>query len=1077
MSIDLNENQKKAVTYYGNKPLLIEAGPGSGKTRVIIERVKYLINERNIDPKSLLVSTFSIKAAEELKERLAEDLDKEIINEMQISTIHSFCIKLLRENGHETIDIYDDEFGEKKNMFVLKNLNKLGFTREKTVTKGQIAAVIKKFDEYSIFNVDTDKLVEYIEENHPVSEEYLEFIDREYENGKFPRKKIDIDKKKKEKGNDYGHSWYNARYLQVAKAYPKYIELLNKEGATDFNFIQIDAYNLLKDNPKTQYTNILVDEFQDTDPIQIKIFEVLMNEALANGGTFTAVGDIDQNIYGFRGAITDYFEYLNKHYDTEVIPLNINYRSTDEIISLTEQLIRHQRSDSSKKHLQGNRKTHIDSYYIENETKEDEADKIVSIIKHMKESGKIKDYSDIAILYRSVRNSSGPLIERLKEEGISYQVSGIDDLIEKDEIKSIMLLLHFLTERETKVPIFTSYEKEWLNLKGFTGFNFNTELWNLSEDTKEILNKIQDEYEENLIAIQKEIVKEERAKGVKISAKRSFSGVFDHEDEILEKIFERIKKPILTNENLKAYGVRNEDDLKFFESLNNLKEDVININKNAKDNKVIRNARQKLRFRNKLKEDEIETLEEIANKTEKPETILEIYYKLLEITDFLNEDFVNNEENIEKIENIAILTRTMYNYENMISKRDFIGLYWYLHRNIRNYGSSVENINGVQLMTIHKSKGLEFPITIISSLTKPVGRSRGFPNKYVDPSSEENRHINGQATYYTPNYCLKDRNLTEKDEEIAHYKEEERIIYVAMTRAQDILILSSIGENGKKPEIIQNLINNNPNLIRQLDYNNINTISSCEMHLEKEETNTIRLSYTSLDNYHECPFRYNLNYNMNFRVSDNEYITYGNISHNALEEINKINMEEKEKNKQITKEMISKTVTKMYFNTPNIKHDEEDLNEVLEQIHSYWDKFGNLKVLESEYPFEIKKDNYTLTGFIDLIYETKDGIAILDYKTTDNVTDYKKEKYARQLYTYTLALKEDPKYRNKDVTELKIYAIKSKEMIDIPLNPEKVNQRNQDIKEIVDGIINKKFPKKENKECSYCKFNFICYNN
>ena len=99
----LNENQQKVVEYNGNKPLLVEAGPGSGKTRVIIERVKFLINELKVNPSSLLVITFTRKAANELKDRLSEDIPKNIINEMQISTIHSFCLDFIKKRGAKKI--------------------------------------------------------------------------------------------------------------------------------------------------------------------------------------------------------------------------------------------------------------------------------------------------------------------------------------------------------------------------------------------------------------------------------------------------------------------------------------------------------------------------------------------------------------------------------------------------------------------------------------------------------------------------------------------------------------------------------------------------------------------------------------------------------------------------------------------------------------------------------------------------------------------------------------------------------------------------------------------------------------
>jgi DNA helicase-2/ATP-dependent DNA helicase PcrA len=133
--IFLNEDQKDAVQYFGKKPLLIEAGPGSGKTRVIIERVKFLVNEKKIDPESLLVITFSREAAKELIERLLNSengLEEDIISKMHISTIHSFCHRLLSDYGI-SYDVLNEE--ESNNMFVYKNLKKLGFVEEKSFKK------------------------------------------------------------------------------------------------------------------------------------------------------------------------------------------------------------------------------------------------------------------------------------------------------------------------------------------------------------------------------------------------------------------------------------------------------------------------------------------------------------------------------------------------------------------------------------------------------------------------------------------------------------------------------------------------------------------------------------------------------------------------------------------------------------------------------------------------------------------------------------------------------------------------------------------------------------------------------
>lgn len=791
----LNEFQEKAVTYYGEKPLLIEAGPGSGKTRVITERVRYLLEEKEMDPESFLIITFSNKAARELKERLIDYFDADIINQMQISTVHSFCYKLLIENTNITYKILDDDYGTKKNMFIYKNRERLGFKRESTLTRGKVKDVVAAFDKYSTFDVDTEKLVEWIRENEPVSQDYIDFVNEELRRtGKFPRKKIDLDKKKKnlKTATDYhayADSWYNALHLQVAKAYPIYLRLLEEHNYLDFNVLQMKALEYLKENPETQYTNILVDEFQDTDPVQIEIFEILMKNALnlkeiTNDGeeadgealnveevlkdseetnnpnkkitsSFTAVGDIDQSIYGFRGALENYFEYFYRKYDTERVGLNINYRSTNEIIEFSEQYIKLQRGEDSKKNLRGARDESRNIYYIENEEREMEAASIAKIIKGLKEEEKIENYNDVAVLLRSVLTSSKDIINVFNDEKIPFQVKGLQDLENKDEIKSILTLLHFIIEDDNpkETPIITFWEADWLNLRAFTNADFKQTFVKLSSETEEILIEKQKEFEENVFNYAKFIYSD--ITGNRFT-KRSYKGVLELEDEVLDSVFKEYPKPVLTNKTLREYGITNEDDLEFFNQLNELKFEIFGDDKDF---------------------------------DERP-TILNVYYKILEICGFLSEDYIFDPKNKQALDYIGLFTQIIYEYENIISNRDIRGLYWFLNSNIKNYSYDIENENGVNIMTIHKSKGLEFPVVILAGLN-----DSSFPREYED--LKETKYKNGSAVFYTPRECLRYKSL-DKDDVTLHYEEEERNIYVAMTRAQDLLILSKNFKNPKK---------------------------------------------------------------------------------------------------------------------------------------------------------------------------------------------------------------------------------------------------------------------------------------
>lgn len=968
MSIQLNKEQEKAVTYDNKKPLLIEAGPGSGKTRVLIERVKFLINTKQVPPESLLIITFTKKAAEELKERLARDIDSKIINKMQISTIHSFCQKLLEDNEKQ-YQLLDDDNYEKRTMFLSQNLKELGFVKEKTLPKHELIEVCKKYDEYTTFKVDTDKLAEYIERTREISPEYIEFVEKKMVGSKFPKKEV------VEAG--FKKDYYNAKYLQIAKSYPQYLELLESNSLIDFPLLQLKALEILENNNKTEYKNILIDEFQDSDPVQIKIFESLIE----NSDSFTVVGDNDQNIYGFRGATEDYFKYFLDNYEVENISLNTNYRSTDEIINLSESFIKNQRPQYSKKQLHGDRGLHRPSFYMESEDKTYEGVKLAELITELKDSNKINSFDEIAILYRSVKSNAPALIEELKDGDIPYQIKGLEDFKDNEAIKAILTLLHFLVD-ENK-PFLTADEVEWLNLRSFCENRF----FNLDSETKTSLYNLQEEFEAEIIDREKEIHKELTGKASRI---KNLKGVFNREDDELELIFDKVEKPLLDDLAI----IENPVDYEFFQRLNQIKEKL-------KDNEDL--------------------------------TILDLYYQLL---DFLDDEFTD-----EDLYYLSMLSSTMYNYEEMVSKNDLKSFYWFLNTQMKHYTSQKEG-SGVQIMTVHKAKGLEFPIVIIAGISKDK-----FPQKFKNPLDQD--YINGKPLYYTPNEYAEFKNFDLIQEEANNELEEQRVVYVAMTRPQDTLILSTVDE---KPEIISNLIATNKDSIVPLDINKIDPVDL----REKNDFKMINLSHTSLSEYEFCPYKYNLSYNYTFKESQNQEIADGLIVHAALEEINNLLMENKEVD-------VRKIVKKHAINV-----DLEKQEDYIEQISYYLDNIAcDFNVIASEFEFNIQKDNYNLKGFVDLIYERDGKIGIIDYKYSD--IDYYNEKYQNQLNTYILGLRDF-----FEIEEISIYAIKSKKLIKVPLDEDKIIQRENEIDRLAKKIENEEFNKTKNGKCNFCKFETIC---
>ncbi len=1058
IAIDLNKDQEEIVTYSGNKFLSVEAGPGAGKTRVLIEKVNYMVNELGVNPESLLIITFSTKAAEELQERLAEgDLLKSDVQKMHISTIHAFCGRILEENGQVGLNLISDDAGEKNLLFIGKHMEELGFVKEAYMSKSEINVIADKYNEYCSFDVDSDKLINYIEQNRPISEEYVTFVRNymEANDGKYPYDEVKED-------DEYKKSRYNAKYLQIAKSYPIYEEILKREKAIDYAHMQKNALEIAqKEGFKTQFTNILIDEFQDTDPMQMALFEELMKTAK----TFTVVGDINQSIYGFRGSNTNPFTYLAKHYkdEFEFKSLPTNYRSTHEIIDISEDFIKHQRpEESALGKAKCGRQIHNNTYYLVNnyntargkgkESVAVEAENILKIIQYLIDKKKINRLSDIGILFRSVKSSSsrciGPLLEKLEENDIDVEIN-TNDLLEKDEIKSVLTLFyHLVSDDNPHKTFFNRWEKDWLNLRAYA----DQILFKLSDETKKILYDLQDNFEDEVVKAENRIWLRDHKSG----GKKTFAKVLERPEEMLIEIFDSVTRPVLANENLLEYGITNEDDLEFFRKLNELKDSLY-----AEDVKYY----------------------------ERP-TVSEVYLKLLtDITGFLTEDEVLSNE--EEINNLSQITSSLQTFVDVRYERDIRGAFWFIYRVIGNHSAFKEDKkDAIQIMTIHGSKGLEFPIVIMPSFKKDT-----FPKKFTDP--EEKDWINMGPVYFTPYDCLSYPKYDEEfGPELSHDMEEERVIYVGMTRAEDVLILSSLVDNvnpalgsaieskeyenlPKGPERLESAINENLDNCKFIDIDDIHIDITPRKPDDEDDSYCIDLSFTALENYNNCPFRYKLANQIGFSITEKQEIDEGIFVHKALEVINKeiINND----NVFIGNDKVVEIITDLFEKSNEELHEEDpveydkQLNEIIGNVIYYYENYGNdLNILDSEYPFYLKDKNYALKGVVDLIYEMDGKLGIIDYKNTRLETKYK-DKFKKQLHLYVLALRDqNQEYEGKEISELQVYAIKSKKMIGFDIDEEYIEELKCELERVAKNIHEGVFESCKCDDCKYCKYKNIC---
>lgn len=1070
--MEFKGNQEKVIEY-GKGTLLVEAGPGSGKTTVIVERIKHLIRQ-GVDPESFLVITFTNKAADNLKYKLRKELSNEIVLKMQISTIHSFCLELLKSRDIQ-VKLIDDDSSERKTLFIKKFSEELGFIGESTVLDYQIPAVISKFGEYGSFNVDSNMLGEMISDSRPVTQSYINFVN----SMKFFSKKLIDDHDKPLDKNDedfniksYKQNWYNARFRQIVKAYPIYLKLLDENGYVDYDTLQKKTMEELARDSKTQYTTVFVDEFQDTDPLQFRIFQYLRE----NCDYFTAVGDVDQHIYAFRSSFNDFFDEMVKKEGHKTIPLDINFRSSENIVNLTEEFISPQRKDTSNKEMKSDGKPYNNpNFLIENEDSDGEALNIYQIIKYLKENQIIRDYSDVAVLYRKNKDKTiKSLTEMLSNSSINFSIKGQKDLSEKTWVKSIITLLWYVSRKTYLGHVPSKKElKEELNLNAFCGDYFETPFWNLDKSTIDYLNSLQEDFYGDVLRVENEFRQERGASGVR-AAKR----VKENEDlETLVKIFSQVQVPIIDLEK-----IENPKDKEFFSQLERIREEIYPKKpESSKDyDKLPSNEGENLKL---ISDNSSVELEVDSKEESEPLTVLAIFYKLLALS-----NIYDYEMSYDEIADIALLTQIISNYESFISERDIRGAFFFLTDAIKQYDSFHKDNDGVQLMTIHGAKGLEFPVTIITSLQKEK-----FPMKVKDPERNED-YVFPNDTYYTPNECLEykttlkkengewvPKTLSIEEENILSAEEEDRVLYVAMTRAKDLLILSTIGEvpeqiEGIKDSLTDFSYDELDKVKFEWDFEENNLKGDDEEIADELESleEPVVLNYSRYTQYISCPFKYDLGNNLGFiRSGSAKAANRGSVFHEIMEELNLMLLD----GITVSKEELEEIIIKHYKPMFDIEEGDVEFEEFKENVINYYYKYSvNREVLEAEFDFELLRGNYLLNGAIDLVYREEDGeVVILDYKYAEFDENHI-DAYVKQAYIYASALREIPEYEKYDIKKAIIHFVKGDKPYTVNIDEERMKKEKANLSIVAGKIKNEEYEKEPERaeDCSRCSYRYFC---
>ena len=895
----LDKNQQKVVKHTEG-PLLVIAGPGSGKTKTLVERSVYLISEKKIDPSQILLSTFTEKAARELKMRIQKTLQKNgnsiSMEEMYLGTMHSIWLRLLEEhityshyeNGIEILDEEEEKFFLYSQLRQFKTLNF-----------------------------------------------YAEFFEREHSYGDWAQSRLlqNIFSKIQEEAIDISSIRSYQEEIQFLKeAYLLYQSLLRKENKISFSAIQIELYQALLESPefleilqnKIQY--IMIDEYQDSNPIQEKIILLLA----AKKQNICVVGDEDQAIYRFRGATVENILRFPQVFEEncETVYLEKNYRSTEEIVYLCNQWMKRieWQGERFEKQMYSARYESIGQksvFRISGSPNPHKRKELISWLEELKKKNKVEDYSQIVFLFDNFRS---PQVKRLEEDlemaGIPVYCPRAKNFFSREEVQLFWgIFLALSPEVQSKVENYSYYRDCLFQARKAARENLDLQEWILEQRKTEAKDFLENYYQ--LLS-------------------------FSPFREILQK---------------------QEEDPRKGREIYNLS--------------IIGNMIQRFQKLCKIKE----------------------------------------ESSIRKIEYLE------YFFQIYLKK--------FIEKGVNEFEKKGEFPKGcIPFLTIHQSKGLEFPIVVISSL-------------YQNPPIYREKI---QKSY--DSLFQKRKLLQEHNEELYDFY---RKFYVAFSRAKNALVFLEYNVSTTFQPLLRHSVEI-PSLSFQ--WKDIPE----EKYSISEEIPTY--SYTTdIAFYHLCPRRYFFLQKMSFPNMERKNMLFGTLLHKSLEKIHKY-----DKNQYILEDLIQKEridlekKSKFYFQ-------KEDLERVKIALEEYQEKSKLLyeKILQAERKEFLEWRGNTIYGEIDLLASQENQWKIIDFKTgKENPI------YIEQLVLYQELLKKYEKGKNSLLSLY--YLLEQREEI-IDLSEEEKKQILEKIHAVILKIQKKEFQKREYQKeiCDDCEFYNFCY--
>ncbi len=424
-------DEQRIVAIHLDGPLQVIAGPGSGKTETMARRAAVLIDGFGVDPANMLLTTFTEKAAENLRNRVKKFVtDKYAVENLTIGTIHSICLNLLETFGIQfgkfsrSIRVLDEN---QQSLFVWTNFEEIGLS--------------EFFDEPNAESVSE------------VIKLYSQFMEKGTTLSVFSNK-VDLENE-------------DNKTMKVAvRTYERYLQTLENEQALDFSSILRKTRELLNEPTilnavRSKFKYLMIDEYQDTNPLQDEILRLVASPL----NNLMVIGDDDQSLYRFRGAtVTNFLSFTSNIPSAKRVFLTENRRSTPQIVAASSLIASTIPSEGRfEKQLFTKNASGEPVILSEFETDEDEINSIAETILSLKEHGKVTSFSDIAILSYSISSIFPRLKEALDSLGIPFQVKGDKSFIGQPTVQALMSGMWFFVRRRGDVKDFSMLAEPILN--------------------------------------------------------------------------------------------------------------------------------------------------------------------------------------------------------------------------------------------------------------------------------------------------------------------------------------------------------------------------------------------------------------------------------------------------------------------------------------------------------------------------------------------------------------------------------------------------------------------------------------